>query len=248
MKLEALSQKLISAVGNGVSAVRAIARSRPGEKGGRFVELDGRRWASDLTLSREFLMRVQEAKWNRGDGGVHWRGIPLIKDPFDLALCPLLLWELKPRTVIEIGSFQGGSALWFADLLDAMRVGPFHVYSFDIDPGQVKVKNDSRITFRCCDSMFPSTIDAEVLAKAPHPWLVIEDAHVNVKAVLTHLNQSMRSGDYLVVEDTCYIREKHEALSEFARAHPAQFQVDTRFTDLFGYNGTFNFNGYLRKR
>ena len=46
MKLEALSQKLISAVGNGVSAVRAIARSRPGEKGGRFVELDGRRWAS----------------------------------------------------------------------------------------------------------------------------------------------------------------------------------------------------------
>ena len=43
MKLEALSQKLISAVGNGVSAVRATARSRPGEKGERFVELDGRR-------------------------------------------------------------------------------------------------------------------------------------------------------------------------------------------------------------
>jgi len=112
----------------------------------------------------------------------------------------------------------------------------------------VKVTDDPRITFRRCDSMVPSTIDAEVLAKAPHPWLVIEDAHVNVKAVLTHLNRSMRSGDYLVVEDTCYDREKHEALREFARAHPGQFQVDTRFTDLFGYNGTFNFNGYLRKR
>jgi len=77
---------------------------------------------------------------------------------------------------------------------------------------------------------------------------VIEDAHVNVKAVLTHLNRSMRSGDYLIVEDTGYIRKKHEALREFARAHPGQFHVDTRFTDLFGYNGTFNFNGYLRKR
>jgi cephalosporin hydroxylase len=71
---------------------------------------------------------------------------------------------------------------------------------------------------------------------------------VNVKAVLMHLNRSMRSGDYLVVEDTGYIRGKHETLREFARAHPGQFQVDTRFTDLFGYNGTFNFNGYLRKR
>ena len=44
------------------------------------------------------------------------------------------------------------------------------------------------------------------------------------------------------------VREMHEALREFARAHPGQFQVDTRFTDLFGYNSTFNFNGYLRKR
>ena len=247
MNVEALSRKLFSAVDTGVSALRAIARGGAGAEGGRFVELDGRRWASDLALSRQFLMRVQEAKWNRGDGGVNWRGIPNIKDPFALALYPLLLWELKPRTVIEIGSFQGGSALWFADLLDAMRVKPFHVHSFDIDPGQVKVADDPRITFRRCDSMVPSTIDAEVLAKAPHPWLVIEDAHVNVKAVLTHLNRSMQSGDYLVVEDTAYIQEKHEALREFARAHPGQFQVDTRFTDLFGYNGTFNFNGYLRK-
>jgi cephalosporin hydroxylase len=60
-------------------------------------------------MSRQFLNRVQEAKWNRGDGGVYWRGIPNIKGPFDLALHPLLAWKLKPRTVIEIGSFQGGS-------------------------------------------------------------------------------------------------------------------------------------------
>jgi len=72
MNLETLSRKLFSAVDTGVSGLRAIVRGRPGEEGGRFVELDGRRWASDLALSRQFLMCVQEAKWNRGDGGVHW--------------------------------------------------------------------------------------------------------------------------------------------------------------------------------
>jgi len=45
MNLEALSRKLFSAVDTGVSTLRAIARGRPGEEGGRFVELDGR---SDL--------------------------------------------------------------------------------------------------------------------------------------------------------------------------------------------------------
>jgi cephalosporin hydroxylase len=38
-----------------------------------------------------------------------YRGVPMLKNPFDLALYLLLLWRLKPRTVIEIGSKSGGS-------------------------------------------------------------------------------------------------------------------------------------------
>ncbi|MGB6324645.1 MAG: CmcI family methyltransferase, partial [Methylocella sp.] len=44
-----------------------------------------------------------------------YKGIPTSKNPFDLALYTRLLWDVKPRTLIEIGSCMGGSAIWFAD-------------------------------------------------------------------------------------------------------------------------------------
>ena len=31
---------------------------------------------------------------------------------------PMLLQELRPRTIIELGAFEGASAVWLADLLD----------------------------------------------------------------------------------------------------------------------------------
>ena len=43
-----------------------------------------------------------------------YKGIPTFKNPFDWALYPILLWEVRPKTIIEIGSNQGGSAAWLA--------------------------------------------------------------------------------------------------------------------------------------
>ena len=34
-----------------------------------------------------------------------------------MAMYQMLLWELKPKTIIEIGSGTGGSAVWMADLM-----------------------------------------------------------------------------------------------------------------------------------
>ena len=75
----------------------------------------------------------------------------------------------------------------------------------------------------------------EVLRSAPHPWLVVEDAHHNVLAVLNHIHRFLRSGDYLVVEDTDV---KRQALRQFTTAHLGNYLVDTKFTDNFGRNAT----------
>src|SRR5580658_7335944 len=48
---------------------------------------------------------------------MRWRGTPLMKNVFDFAMYPALLAELRPRTVFEIGSGLGASAVWFADHL-----------------------------------------------------------------------------------------------------------------------------------
>lgn len=43
-----------------------------------------------------------------------------------------MFWELKPRTVIELGAYKGGSALWAADMLKMIGVTS-RVLSMDID-------------------------------------------------------------------------------------------------------------------
>jgi hypothetical protein len=55
----------------------------------------------------------------------------MVKSPFELALDPLLLWNLKPRTILEIGSKEGGSALWFADMATMLGIDA-HVVSIDL--------------------------------------------------------------------------------------------------------------------
>ena len=62
-----------------------------------------------------------------------WKGSPLFKTVFDFAILPMLLWELKPASVFEIGSGAGASARWIADILKSFGINGA-VYSVDIKP------------------------------------------------------------------------------------------------------------------
>ncbi len=212
----------------------------------RFVPFQHRAWLTALPLSLQFLARVQSRKWNRQGDAVpplHWKGVPCLKDPFDLALYPLLLWDLRPATIIEIGSFAGGSAVWLADLMGAMGIDG-RVHSFDIDPERV-VASHERVTFAYADSHRLSTLPAD-LKQLPHPWLVIEDAHQNVYELLRHFDGLLEPGDYLVVEDL-FSLPKYAQTSRFLREARGRYVVDTHYTDMFGYNATWNLNGYLKR-
>lgn len=98
----------------------------------------------------------------------------------------------------------------------------------------------------------------------PISWLVIEDSHENTDGILEHFHQFMESGDYFVVEDTNPLvpvqpgagqiipeytpcgNELLMILKRFLERHD-DCKVDTFFTDFFGYNGTWNWHGYIRK-
>jgi cephalosporin hydroxylase len=163
---------------------------------------------------------------------MHWRGLPLFKTAFDFAIYPQLLQELRPRTILEIGSGSGASALWLADLAQTFALDAT-VHSADIRPATAE---HPRVRFHRGDCREPATLfPAEVLAQAPRPWLVIEDAHQNVPGVLAWLHERLAAGDYLVVEDSDV---KRDALAAFDAAHPGQYMVDTRYTDFFGRNAT----------
>src|SRR6516162_8559035 len=63
-----------------------------------------------------------------------YKGHPCWKDPFDLALYSMLLWLEKPRTLIQIGSAFGGSALCFRDMQVALGITPCMMMSIHVHP------------------------------------------------------------------------------------------------------------------
>ncbi|ODB35889.1 hypothetical protein BB427_16205 [Pseudoalteromonas sp. BMB] len=172
---------------------------------------------------------------------MQWKGLPLFKSVFDLGIYQMLLWELKPKTIIEIGAINGGSAVWMADLLKSFGL-ECHVYSFDINIPCFQYEDVTFIQGDC--NQIGTGMTASFLSELPHPWLVIEDAHVNVTNVLSYFARYMSSNDYLVVEDSgC----KQEGVAEFLSDKAEKFVVDTKYCDFFGRNMTCSHNSILKK-
>ena len=199
-----------------------------------------------------------------------YRGVDVIKCPVDYVLYQQLLHYARPKTVIELGSFVGGSALWFTDTLKLLDI-PCDMYSMDIDLSQLDKKvlqlKPNNLTFlEGNNCAIEETFTSEFLSTLPHPWVVIEDAHANMDGVLRHFHQYMTKGDYLVVEDVCpnlaagvgmggvndkQYREMGPAtlleLRRFLKEYEEYYSVDSFITDLFGYNCSWHWHGFIKR-
>ena len=197
-----------------------------------------------------------------------WKGIILNKGVTEIGIYPMLLWELKPQTIIEIGALNGGSAVWLADNLELFGIKG-SVYSIDIDLSLLdqKARDNLKVNFIEGDCNNLSTVlPKTMLDRLPHPWLVIEDAHVNVLGVVEYFHDNgLTSGDYLIVEDTNKLiwdsgsenwddkeeyekgRQKMPNLRGWLLDHEDEYLIDTYYQDMYGYNGSKNCNSILRK-
>ena len=204
------------------------------------------------SVPRQTLLGIQHALHN-----YHYRGVPLLKNPFDFAIYPLLLWQLKPRTIIEIGSKSGGSAIWLADVLNNFGIDG-HVYSVDI-VRVTKVTHPRVIFLEGSGRSLGESFTVEFLQRLPRPLLVIEDAdhaYETSIATLQFFHPLLRNGEYMVVEDGIIsdLSEvpdcnsgPHRALKEFLRQYPDDYEIDGNYCDFFGYNVTWCTNGFLKK-
>jgi cephalosporin hydroxylase len=163
---------------------------------------------------------------------LQWKGLPLFKTVYDFAIYPMLLSALRPRTIFEVGSGNGASAIWLADIAATAGVD-CDVHSVDLKrPAAVR----DRVRFIEGDAAaIADTLSERFLRDAPHPWLVLEDAHVNVHGVLAHFHPHVSAGDYVVVEDSA---TKQDEIGRFVAERPGCYKVDTYFTDFFGRNVT----------
>jgi cephalosporin hydroxylase len=185
-----------------------------------------------------------------------YKGIPTQKNPFDLALYTRLLWDIKPRTLIEIGSYKGGSAIWFADQMRSMGIAG-RIFSLDI----IAVQNisDPIVSFITSDSL-PSAMPPDWLKSLPRPMMVVEDSSHTFEhtlLVLRYFADIMQPQEYLIVEDAIVTPMGIDfdydlnggpapAIQQFLSERP-DFAIDAELCDFFGFNVTWNINGYLKK-
>lgn len=70
---------------------------------------------------------------------VLYRGVATQKFPFDYVMYQMIIQEVQPDLIIEIGTMHGGSALYFADLLEIMNIEGGEVHTIDwLDPSARK--------------------------------------------------------------------------------------------------------------
>lgn len=196
----------------------------------------------------EAFHRLSYDAWRDGRTwhATRWKGFRIYKHPIDLWHYAEVLWEVKPRTVVETGTADGGSALFYADMLSVMGVRDYSVVTIDISPLEARLPAHPRIFYvPQWDSArgFPPRVkhhaEASVLdrGRLESPVLVVLDsdhAESHVRAELDAYGPLVTPGSYLVVEDSNVnghpVQHEHgpgpqEALDAWLPEHP-EFRVD----------------------
>ena len=183
-----------------------------------------------------------------------YRGVIARKSPFDLELYQLLVHEVRPDLIIEVGTNYGGGALYLADLLDNLGNGVVHTIDIQDHGVPDVVAGHPRIArFLSGWSEYP--LEA---AKGFDRVIVIDDGShefADVLGAMRRLSVLVTPGSYYVVEDGMlkamgWARKYHggplRAIKAFVSENPS-FEVDRRYCDFFGFNATFSPDGFLRK-
>lgn len=212
--------------------------------------MTGRPFYSDIDY--ELLMKIQQ-----GTMAYRYRGLSLQKNPFDLALYPLLLAKAGPRTLIEIGSFEGGSALWFADQGNILGLD-MQVISIDIEVPQAAAHPS--VSFLRGDARgLAGVLSPSFMRGLRRPLMIVEDSSHEARttaAVLEFFDEWLYPNEYIVIEDGILsdMRVAHlydggplRAIEAFLEKRGSSYEVDRGLCDYFGRNVTWNVDGYLRR-
>lgn len=185
----------------------------------------------------------------------HWMGVRALKNPLDAWIYQEIIYEVQPDIIVEIGSWQGGSTLYFANLLDLLGKGI--VVSIDIDRTNYGVEHQ-RIVAITGDSSSPEVVAELSELCQGKTVLVVHDGDHRKEQVLKDLNNYSKLVSlcsYLIVEDGIIdlfepgdgIGESFEgplgAVEEFLSTNP-DFVVDT---ECERYILTYNPKGFLKR-
>ena len=188
--------------------------------------------------------------------GVTWLGHPIWQNVLDLWTIQEAIAEIRPAIILETGTNQGGSALFYAHLFDLMG-GDGRILTVDTE--RMHQLEHPRVDF-----LIGSSVSDEILSKmqaavdeAKGPVLIILDSdhsQSHVAAELEHYSPLVTAGSLMLVQDGVIdllpsLRADRPgpgpAIAEFLDSHP-EFYVDTMKDRRF--LASHHPSGWLRKR
>jgi len=155
--------------------------------------------AFEPTLFRWFHKRLYHRhQWMN----VRWMGAPVQKVPSDLWVLQEILFETKPQVILETGTYDGGSTLYLAHLMDILGEG--EIISVDLHPREGRPEHP-RITYLAGSSVAPEIIEImKSRSQGPRAMVILDSDHraAHVSAELKIYPDFVTSGCYLIIEDT----------------------------------------------
>lgn len=166
----------------------------------------------ETTQAKDVVDRFRDLLYSSGVmGTLHWKGVPVIKNPCDLWTTIELFEELRPTVVLETGTHLGGSAMFYADVakvlgLETCVITVDHNPKWSIDPRQAGIVSIVGIS---TSPKVTSAIRAEVekalkSSEGGHVLVFLDSDHSedNVLNELREFAPMVTVGSYIVVEDT----------------------------------------------
>jgi cephalosporin hydroxylase len=183
-----------------------------------------------------------------------WMGRRIQKNPLDLFIYAEIAYEVKPKVVIETGSFFGGSAIFWADIMKLIH-GDDSGKVISIDVNKME-PTDRNVDFIQGSSLDPNIVNTVNSLIGPNDTVLVnldslhDMEHVHHEMDIYH--NFVTSGSYMIVEDGIinghpthleYGPGPYEACELFLSEHP-EFEVDLSRERLIV---TANPRGFLRK-
>ena len=172
--------------------------------------------SQDSLYSREATERLArqwtKTMWNSTIWkGVRWMGAPIQQWPTDLVILQELIHRNRPRVIIEAGVFLGGSSVFYASMLELMKIDG-RVISLDIQIHPEARANvgesiyEDRITLIECDSKAPQThkVLREMIGDEKNVMVCLDSDHsyAHTLGELRAFAPYVPVGGYMIMFDT----------------------------------------------
>lgn len=206
-----------------------------------------------LLTSEEEQVKLSIKSLYVGHHQVTYRGVNAIKCPLDYIIYQMVMFELKPDLVIEIGTNVGGGALYLADLMSIIGRGLVHTIDISNQCAETAAAHPRIRLF----TEGWQNYDLKEAAKFSKVLVIDDGSHKYEEtfAAMRRFAPLVTVGSYLIVEDGIinelgmakeYNGGPLRAIREFLGSNK-DFEADRYWCDFFGKNATFNVNGYLKR-